>query len=96
MIVRENRALSEGIRDRCQRTGTGAVLPIGKPIKLAANLLLSCPYLFFCYEPLCPSLRDFRERLFMQRFNRKTSRLLNEFICGAGIRHLSLAIVFQK
>jgi hypothetical protein len=69
MIARENRALSEGIRDRCKRTGTGTVLPTGKPIKLASNSLLSYSYLFFCYEPLCPSLRDFRERLFMERFN---------------------------
>ncbi len=77
MIARENRALSEEIRDRCQRTGTGAVLPIGKPIKSAASLLLSYPYLFFGYEPLCPSLRDFREQLFMERFNLKTPRPLN-------------------
>jgi hypothetical protein len=73
MIARENRALFEGIRDRCKRTGTGVVLPTGKPIKLASNALLSYPYLFFCYEPLCPSLRDFREQLFMERFDRKSS-----------------------
>ena len=81
MIARENRALLEGIRDRCKRTGTGAVLPTGMSIKLASDALLSYPYLFFCYEPLCPSLRDFRERLFMERFNRKntpTSQLFDE------------------
>jgi len=40
MIVRENCALSEWIRDRCERTGTGAVLQIAQQIKSTPNVLL--------------------------------------------------------
>jgi hypothetical protein len=34
------------------------------------------PLLFFCYEPLCTSLRGFGEQLFRQRLNRKNSLTL--------------------
>jgi len=41
MIVCENRALSECIRDRCKRTVTGWVLQTDKKIQFQNNLLLS-------------------------------------------------------
>jgi hypothetical protein len=40
MIVRENCALSEWIRDRCERTGIGDILLIAKKFKFTLNLLL--------------------------------------------------------
>jgi hypothetical protein len=73
MIVRENRALSECIGDRCKRTGIGEVLRIVKQTRFSDNSLLAYPLLFFCYEPLCTSLRGFRGQLFMERFNQKNS-----------------------
>ena len=42
MIVCESRALSECIRDRCKRTGIGAVLRITKQTQVVDNLLLKC------------------------------------------------------
>ena len=76
MIVCENRALFECIRDRCKRTGTGTVVRIAKQTRLLDNLLLSCALLFFWYEPLCTSLRGFRRRLFMEQLNLKNSPTL--------------------
>jgi len=40
MIVCENRALSEWVRDRCERTGIGTILPIAHQIKFTPNVLL--------------------------------------------------------
>jgi hypothetical protein len=60
MISRQYRALSECIRDRCKRTGTGKVLRIAEKFNSIANLLLKIPLLFFCYEPLCIRLRRTR------------------------------------
>jgi hypothetical protein len=40
MIVCENRALSECIRDRCKRTGIGRVVHIAEQIEFAANVFL--------------------------------------------------------
>jgi hypothetical protein len=74
MIVCENRALFECIRDRCKRTGTGTVVRIAKQTRLLDNLMLSCALLFFWYEPLCTSLRGFRGRLFMERFDRENAQ----------------------
>ena len=71
MIAGKVRVLFEEIRDRCKRKGTGAVLPATNAITLVAKVLLLCSDLFFCYEPLCPSLHDFRQRLFMERFKQK-------------------------
>ena len=39
MIVCGTRALSEWIRDLCQRTGVGRMLPIGKPIKFVSQIV---------------------------------------------------------
>jgi hypothetical protein len=44
MIVCENRALSECIRDRCKRTGTGRMLRIAEQIEFTVNILLSYPF----------------------------------------------------
>jgi hypothetical protein len=73
MIVCENRALFECIRDRCKRTGTGTVVRIAKQTRLLDNLSLSRALLFFWYGPLCMSLRGFRRRLFMQRLDLENS-----------------------
>jgi hypothetical protein len=73
MIVCENRALFECIRDRCKRTGTGTVVRIAKQTRLLDNLSLSRALLFFWYEPLCTRLRGFRRRLFMQRLDLENS-----------------------
>jgi len=40
MIVCETRALSEWIRDLCQRTGVGRMLPISKPIKFVSQIVI--------------------------------------------------------
>jgi hypothetical protein len=82
MIVCENRALFECIRDRCKRTGTDTVVRIAKQTPFLDNLLLSCALLFFWYEPLCTSLRGFRRRLFMERLNLKNSATPHIFIYG--------------
>ena len=47
MIVRENLALFECIRDRCKRTGTIRVLPIAKQVKSSVNVLLSYSFTVF-------------------------------------------------
>jgi hypothetical protein len=73
MIVCENRALFECIRDRCKRTGTGTVVRIAKQPRPLDSLVLSYALLFFWYERLCTSLRGFRRRLFMERLNLKNS-----------------------
>ena len=44
MIARENWALSEGIRDRCQRTGTAPGLWIARQIQFPNKLLLNYPF----------------------------------------------------
>ena len=44
MIGCENRALSEWIRDRCERTGIGGELCNVEQIKSAPNLLLRYPF----------------------------------------------------
>jgi len=81
MIARENRALSEWIRDRCKRTGIGKILLIAKPLRLQQTYCDNIPLLFFCYEPLSMSLRGFCGRLFIPRLNqRKTSRQTNSII----------------
>ena len=74
MIVGKVRALSEEIRDRCKRTKAGAVLSTAIAITLAAKALLLCSDMFFCYEPFCPSLHDFRQRLFMEPSIEKAPR----------------------
>ena len=96
MIVCENRALFECIRDRCKRTGTGTVVRIAKQTRLLDNLLLSCALLFFWYELLCTSLRGFRRRLFMEQLNLKNSptpQLINWIIC---IMFLEITIVKMR
>jgi hypothetical protein len=82
MIVCENRALFECIRDRCKRTGTDTVVRIAKQTPLLDNLLLSYALLFIWYEPLCTSLRGFRRRLFMELLNLKNSATPHIFIYG--------------
>jgi hypothetical protein len=37
MIIRENRALSEWIRERCQRTGIGNMVKIAAQIKFTPD-----------------------------------------------------------
>ena len=44
MIVCENRALSECIRDRFKRTGIGQALRIAEQIEFAVNVILSYPF----------------------------------------------------
>jgi ferredoxin len=41
----------------------------GKTAPIFRLLFLTYPLLFFCYEPLCTSLRGFCKQLFMERFN---------------------------
>jgi hypothetical protein len=52
MIVRENRALSEWIRDRCKRTGIDNRLPISWPIKFPPGLQLQQPLAVFLLRAL--------------------------------------------
>jgi hypothetical protein len=40
MIVCQNRALSESLRDRCQRTGIGTMLPVAKQIQHLHHLFI--------------------------------------------------------
>ena len=44
MIVCENRALSECIRDGCKTTGTGRVLRIAAQIEFTFNVLFLYPF----------------------------------------------------
>jgi hypothetical protein len=41
MIARQNRALSEWIRDRCERTGIANIVFVATQIKFTPDVLLS-------------------------------------------------------
>ena len=54
----QNRALSECIRDRCEKTGYKLRPDFGCDASLIPNIFFPIWFLFFCYEPLCMSLHD--------------------------------------
>jgi len=44
MVVRENRALPEWIRDRCKRTGIGWISQIANKFQFSVNVLVKYPF----------------------------------------------------
>jgi hypothetical protein len=53
-----NRALSEGIRERCKRTGGNQNMAYARYADLTPNPFFNVKSLFFCYDSLCVSLHD--------------------------------------
>ena len=81
MIVRENRALFECIRERCKRTGIGVMLYFSNLTQLTITL---CYYILNCYFATRPCARvcagfagDYSWSGSIEK-NAPTSELINE------------------
>jgi hypothetical protein len=53
-----NRALSEFIRERCERTGCNPIMSSEHNANFSPDLYFNVQSLFFGYGPLCMSLHD--------------------------------------